>query len=97
VLETDHESVIAFVRSYEGSGTQFGDSPEDVLCVFSFAHNPISVTIQAEQFAGSHLFDLFGGGEFPTVGEDGTITLTLATQSFYWLHVGSPGFVSARS
>ncbi|MET0992376.1 MAG: maltose alpha-D-glucosyltransferase [Lacisediminihabitans sp.] len=97
VLETDHESVIAFVRSYEGSGTQFGDSPEDVLCVFSFAHNPISVTIQAEQFAGSHLFDLFGGGEFPTVGDDGAITLTLATQSFYWLHVGSPGFVSARS
>jgi len=97
VLETDHESVIAFVRSYEGSGTQFGDSPEDVLCVFSFAHNPISVTIQAEQFAGSHLFDLFGGGEFPTVGDDGSITLTLATQSFYWLHVGSPGFVSARS
>jgi len=97
VLETDHESVIAFVRSYEGSGTQFGDSPEDVLCVFSFAHNPISVTIQAEPFAGSHLFDLFGGGEFPTVGDDGSITLTLATQSFYWLHVGSPGFVSARS
>jgi len=97
VLETDHESVIAFVRSYEGSGTQFGDSPEDVLCVFSFAHNPISVTIQAEQFAGSTLFDLFGGGEFPTVGDDGAITLTLATQSFYWLHVGSPGFVSARS
>ena len=97
VLETDHESVIAFVRSYEGSGTQFGDSAEDILCVFSFAHNPISVTIQAEQFAGSHLFDLFGGGEFPTVGDDGSITLTLATQSFYWLHVGSPGFVSARS
>ncbi|MBK4346883.1 maltose alpha-D-glucosyltransferase [Lacisediminihabitans changchengi] len=97
MLETDHESVIAFVRSYEGSGTQFGDSAEDVLCVFSFAHNPIAVTIKAEQFAGSHLFDLFGGGEFPTVGEDGSITLTLATQSFYWLHVGSPGFVSARS
>lgn len=96
VLETNHESVLAFVRSYRGSGTPFGDSGEDVLCVFSFAHNPVSVTITAEQFSGSALFDLFGGGEFPTFGEDGSLTLTLATQSFYWLHVGTPGFVGGR-
>ena len=47
VLQTDHESVLAFVRSYAGSGTHFGDQPEDVLCVFSFAHNPVSVTLEA--------------------------------------------------
>ena len=90
VLETNHESVLAFVRSYEGSGTQFGDSPEDILCVFSFAHNPVSVTIQLPGFEGSATWDLFGGGEFPTVSESGTIGLTLATQSFYWLHLGTP-------
>jgi maltose alpha-D-glucosyltransferase/alpha-amylase len=88
--------VLAFVRSYSGSGTQFGDSAEDVLCVFSFAHNPIAVTIRAEQFAGSTLYDLFGGGEFPAFTEKGEITLTLGTQSFYWLHVGSPGPVGGR-
>jgi maltose alpha-D-glucosyltransferase/alpha-amylase len=96
VLETDHESVLAFVRSYPGSGTQFGDSSEDVLCVFSFAHNPVSATITAEQFAGSALFDLFGGSEFPSFNDDGSLTLTLGTQSFYWLHVGTPGNAGGR-
>jgi maltose alpha-D-glucosyltransferase/alpha-amylase len=89
VLQTDHESVLAFVRSYAGSGSHFGDQPEDVLCVFSFAHNPVAVTLEAQEFAGSTLFDLFGGGEFPTVAEDGRFSLTLGTQSFYWLHVGT--------
>jgi maltose alpha-D-glucosyltransferase/alpha-amylase len=96
VLKTNHESVLAFVRSYAGSGTQFGDSPEDVLCIFSFAHNPIAVSITAEQFAGAGLFDLFGGSEFPAFNESGEVTVTLATQSFYWLHVGSPSHAGGR-
>lgn len=87
VLQTDHESVLAFVRSYEGSGTHFGDQAEDVLCVFSFAHNPISVTLDAPELAGRTLYDMFGGAEFPTVAEDGRFTLTLGTQNFYWLHI----------
>jgi len=87
VLRTNHESVLAFVREYEGSGHQFGDAPERILCVFSFSHNPVSATIEVGE-PGSALYDLFGGGEFPTIGDDGTVTLTLATQSFYWLHVG---------
>jgi maltose alpha-D-glucosyltransferase / alpha-amylase len=87
VLETNHESVLAFVRDYEGSGSQFGDAPERILCVFSFAHNPISVEVKAESLAGLPLFDLFGGAQFPTVADDGTLTLTLGTQDFFWLHV----------
>jgi len=87
VLRTNHESVLAFVREYEGSGHQFGDPPERILCVFSFSHNPVSATIEVGE-PGSALYDLFGGGEFPSIGDDGTVTLTLATQSFYWLHVG---------
>lgn len=90
VVETDHESVLAFVRSYPGSGTQSGDAAEDVLCVFSFSHNPVSVTISAEQLAGGRLIDLFGGAEFPAVGDDGSVTLTLGTQAFYWLHIEHP-------
>ena len=96
VLPTNHESVLAFVREYEGSGSQFGDMPERVLCVFSFAHNPVSVTIDASKFAGEALYDLFGGGQFPSVSEDGTLTLTLGTQSFYWLHVGEAHFAGGR-
>ncbi len=96
VLQTNHESVLAFVREYDGSGTQFGDSPEAVLCVFSFAHNPVSVTIDVDGHAGATTFDLFGGGEFPSVSESGTINLTLGTQSFYWLHLGDVRFAGAR-
>ena len=88
VLKTSHESVLAFVREYAGAETQFGDSAENVLCVFSFAHNPVSVQIEIDGYAGSTTFDLFGGGDFPLVGDDGSITLTLGTQSFYWLHLG---------
>ncbi len=90
VLPTDHESALAFVRSYAGSGTQFGDSAEDVLCVFSFAHNPASVTITEPRFAGRTLYDLFGGGTFPSFDAEGRVTLTMGTQAFFWLHVGGP-------
>jgi maltose alpha-D-glucosyltransferase/alpha-amylase len=89
VRPTNHESVLAFVRDYEGSGSQFGDAAERILCVFSFSHNPASAVIDlGPENAGAPVYDLFGGGEFPSVGDDGTLTLTLATQSFYWLHVG---------
>jgi maltose alpha-D-glucosyltransferase/alpha-amylase len=88
VAETDQESVLAFVRSYEGEGTQFGASAEDVLCVFSFAHNPSAVTVTAPHLAGRTLFDLFGGAQFPSFDEEGKVTITLGTQQFFWLHVG---------
>jgi maltose alpha-D-glucosyltransferase/alpha-amylase len=88
VLQTDDESVLAFVRDYAGSGTAHGDRPEQVLCVFSFAHNPVAVTIDFEGWYGAPLHDLFGGADFPSIGEDGKLTLTLGTQSFYWLHIG---------
>jgi maltose alpha-D-glucosyltransferase/alpha-amylase len=89
VLETNHESVLAFVRDYEGSGTQFGDSAESVLCVFSFAHNPVAAEIRVSGYEGAATWDLFGGGEFPTISDDGTLSVTLGTQSFYWLHLGT--------
>jgi maltose alpha-D-glucosyltransferase/alpha-amylase len=87
IVPTNHESTLAFVRDYAGSGTQFGDAPEKILCVFSFSHNPVSVTIDAKAIAGSTLTDLFGGSPFPTVPEDGQLTLTLGTQDFFWLRV----------
>ncbi|RFA13049.1 maltose alpha-D-glucosyltransferase [Subtercola boreus] len=91
IVPADHDSVLSFVRSYAGSDTQWGDAPERILCVFSFAHNPISVTLDLPEFAGRRLNDLFGGGAFPTIGDDGKVTLTLATQSFYWLRIGQAG------
>ena len=88
ILKTNHESVLAFVREYAGTGTHLGDAPERILCVFSFAHNPVAATIDMSGFEGAPLWDLFGGADFPSVDENGHVTLTMATQSFYWLHVG---------
>jgi maltose alpha-D-glucosyltransferase/alpha-amylase len=96
VVKTNHESVLAFVREYAGSGTNFGDMPERVLCVFSFAHNPVSVTIDASDYAGEALYDLFGGAQFPAIANDGTLTLTLGSQNFYWLHLGEAHFAGGR-
>jgi maltose alpha-D-glucosyltransferase / alpha-amylase len=97
VLKTNHESVLAFVREYEGSGTRFGDSPESVLCVFSFAHNPVAVEVIVEGYESATTFDLFGGASFPTIGEDGKLCLTLGTQNFYWLHLGDAHFAGGRT
>ena len=88
VLSTNHESVLAFTREYAGSGTQHGDQPESILCIFSFAHNPVAVRIEESDLAGTRLYDLFGGAVFPTFDDEGGLTLTLAAQSFYWLHCG---------
>ncbi|PPL20465.1 maltose alpha-D-glucosyltransferase [Microterricola pindariensis] len=92
VLQTDNDSVLAFVRRYQGNdahgGIHYNDQPETVLCVFSFAHNPVAATITAPGMAGSRLYDLFGGGVFPSFDENGSLTLTMGTQSFYWLHAG---------
>jgi maltose alpha-D-glucosyltransferase/alpha-amylase len=89
VLDSSHESVLSFVRSYRGT-TRYGDEKEDILCVFSFSHHPIATTISAPELAGCRLFDLFGGGEFPPFDDNGTVTLTIGTQSFYWLHIARP-------
>ena len=97
VLETDHESVLAFIRDYAGSGQQFGDAPERILCVFSFSHNPAAARIRMpDEDVGAPVYDLFGGGGFPAVDADGTLTLTLGTQSFYWLHIGTQRYQASR-
>jgi maltose alpha-D-glucosyltransferase/alpha-amylase len=90
VLETDHESALAFLRNYSGSTGSIGDRGEAVLCVFSFLHNPVSFTITAPDLANHTLTDLFGGSRFPSFDADGTVTITLGTQSFYWLRVAQP-------
>ena len=36
------------------------------------------------------LTDLFGGSRFPSFDAEGRVTITLGTQSFYWLRVAQP-------
>jgi maltose alpha-D-glucosyltransferase/alpha-amylase len=90
VLEADHESALAFTRTFPGTQQPFNDPAEEVLCVFSFAQNPISFTVTAPEYANAGLTDLFGGARFPSFDEQGRVTITLGTQSFYWLKITRP-------
>nr|WP_225751137.1 maltose alpha-D-glucosyltransferase [Pseudoclavibacter sp. Marseille-Q3772] len=94
VIDTDHESVLAFVRTLceEDSRNRGGSHlrSEQVLCCFSFAHSPVQATISLPDYAGMELEDCFGGQVFQAVAEDGTIRLTFGAQQFYWLRLNAP-------
>lgn len=87
IVPSNHSSVLAFLREYQGSTNSLGDAAETVLCVFSFSHNPVSVDLELPDHAGAALRDVFAGAQFPDVSADGSITLTLGTQGFYWLRL----------
>lgn len=87
VVPADHESVLAYRRSYAGKPGRNTEAAEDVLCVFSFSHHPATTTLHAPELAGRRVFDLFGGAEFPAFDAEGNLTLTLGSQSFFWLHI----------
>ncbi|MCW4459468.1 maltose alpha-D-glucosyltransferase [Microbacterium sp. MPKO10] len=89
IVPSTHASVLAFVREFAGTTVPGGEHHERVLCVFSFAHYAVSTTLDLPELAGCRLRDVFGGAEFPSVDDDGTLTLTIGTQSFYWLQVTS--------
>jgi maltose alpha-D-glucosyltransferase/alpha-amylase len=61
---------------------------EDVLCVFSFAHNPVSVTITAEDLAGGSPRRPVRWRRVPRLHVMTAPHADPGTQSFYWLHVG---------
>ena len=94
IVDTDHESVLAFVRtlSEEDSRNRGGSHlrSEQVLCCFSFAHSPVQATISLPDYAGMELEDCFGGQVFQAVAEDGTVRLTFGAQQFYWLRLNAP-------
>jgi maltose alpha-D-glucosyltransferase/alpha-amylase len=85
-VETDNSSILAFLRilAPDDAGT---DSPETVLCVNNLAQTPQATTLRLSQYAGRGLTDLFGGSGFPTIAEDGSLTLSLGSRDFFWLRV----------
>ncbi|GMA40466.1 maltose alpha-D-glucosyltransferase [Mobilicoccus caccae] len=85
VQEVDNDALLAFVRELDDRGE---DVDEVVLCVNNVSSRPQAGTIRLPQrFAGASLKDLFGGTGFPTVGDDGSVTLTLGSRDFFWLAV----------
>lgn len=89
VVETNNESVLAFIRHTTAEECMPGEHPETILCVFSFAHNPSSVTMTLpDHLAGKKITDVFGGSPFPSSHANGELSLTLGSHGFYWLAVG---------
>ena len=86
IVPSDNPSALAFIRDMRAEDCRPGERPETMLCVYSFAHHPISVDLQLpEEFRANKVTDVMGGSQFPTPSEQGRMTLTLAAQSFYWL------------
>jgi maltose alpha-D-glucosyltransferase/alpha-amylase len=86
VVRTDNASVLAFLRDMPIEGCKPGESPETLLCVYSFAHQPLSVMLSLpESFRANKVIEIMGGGSFPAPDEKGDLVLTLPPQSFYWL------------
>lgn len=88
-ISADSERVLAFTRAYDGAdhGEEAHVHRQRVLCAFNLSADPIAVTLDLSDHAGCTVRDLFGGHEFPAVGEDGRLTLTLPGHGYYWLKV----------
>jgi maltose alpha-D-glucosyltransferase/alpha-amylase len=89
-VETDNQSILAFLRVLTGedAGT---DAPETVLCINNLAQTPQATTVRLDQHAGRGLTDLFGGGGFPGIDDDGSLTLSLGSRDFFWLRIDPDG------
>ncbi|MBK8470028.1 MAG: maltose alpha-D-glucosyltransferase [Candidatus Phosphoribacter sp.] len=81
----DNPAVLAYTRAAD---VQIG--AKEVLCVANLADSAQSTTIQLPVlYAGRHCSDLTGGGHFPRVGDDGTLTLSLGPRGHFWLRLSS--------
>jgi maltose alpha-D-glucosyltransferase / alpha-amylase len=89
-VETDNPAILAFLRvlSIEEAGTE---APETVLCINNLAQTPQATTLRLDQHGGRSLTDLFGGGRFPSVDDDGSLTLSLGSRDFFWLRIDPEG------
>jgi maltose alpha-D-glucosyltransferase/alpha-amylase len=86
VVATDNSSVLAFLRDMPAEECKPGEVPETLLCVYSFAHQPVAVNLALpESFRANKVTEITGGGAFPVPSEQGQMTLTLPPQGFYWL------------
>jgi maltose alpha-D-glucosyltransferase/alpha-amylase len=91
-VATDNDHVLAFLRVLD-AGDEGGETPETVLCVNNLAQTPQAATLVLPDHRSAKLDDLFGGGGFPVVPEDGSMTLSMGSRDFFWLRIdgGSHG------
>ena len=85
-------ATLAFLRNYSGLDRSSTGDPR--------RSGPVRVLVPAQPRLRSRsrlrtwpnctLTDLFGGSRFPSFDAEGKVTITLGTQSFYWLRVAQP-------
>jgi len=80
-LECDDDAILAFTRS---------SSEETLLVAANLASTARSSSIHLPGYEGWTITDLFGGGKFPAVSEDGHVTMTWGSRDFYWLMLTPP-------
>jgi len=86
VVDTDNPSALAFIRDMSEDECRPGERAETLLCVYSFSHQPIAVSLSLpEQYRANEVTNVMGGARFPVPNEQGQLMLTLPAQSFYWL------------
>ena len=77
-VEADNDAVLAFLRHGPNA---------TVLVVANLASTARAATLYLPAHARSQLTDVFGGAPFPTVSDDGVVSITLGARDFYWLAV----------
>lgn len=85
-VDTDHDSVLAFLRRLDPAETADGVG-ETLLCVFNLSHVPASCWVHLPEYAGRGTRELFGGELFGEFDSEGRFRLTLGSQDFFWLRL----------
>jgi maltose alpha-D-glucosyltransferase / alpha-amylase len=80
-LHPENRKVLAFTRKYEPRGP--GDRGETILVLANLSRFVQYTELDLSAFAGQQPVEMFGGGEFPPVGER-PYFLTLGPHAFYW-------------
>ena len=84
--------MLSFVRVDRSERDKEDRSALAVLCVNNLSSRPQATTVTIpDELRGWETRDLFGGGGFPDIADDGTVTTTLGSRDFFWLALDPPG------
>lgn len=78
LVESDNDALLAYTRR---------TAEETLVCVANLADRAHSGTVHLPELAGRPVRDVLGGAAFPSISDQGTLTLSLAPRGYYWLEV----------
>ena len=91
ICKSVNDRVLSFVRVDRSERDKEDRSAMAVLCVNNLSSRPQATTVTIpDELRGWETRDLFGGGGFPDIADDGTVTITLGSRDFFWLALDPP-------